>query len=191
MAHEFLLFLGHHGLCNATDETAATRYNTKFFLAALEANDVAQLSQIALPDADAVAALKDVRKSQLPAIVEAGQRVVTTVLARPAQAKFRREVLDAYARTCLLSGEQMSEVLEAAHIIPKSDNGADTANNGLCLRSDIHRLYDAGHIRFEPNGQLHFSDAVAGSVSYATLPKFVQIPTFVTPAAVEWRWRYK
>ena len=191
MAHEFLLFLGHHGLCKANDQSAATRYDTPFFLAALEADDVAQLSQIALPNADAVAALKDVRKSQLPAIVEAGQRVTTTVLARPAQAKFRREVLDAYARTCLLTGEQMSEVLEAAHIIPKTNNGADTANNGLCLRSDIHRLYDAGHIRFEPNGQLHFSDAIANSVSYATLPKAIQIPTFVTPAAVEWRWRYK
>ena len=191
MAHEFLLFLGYHGLCNANDEVSATRYDAKFFLAALEASDVAQLQQIAAPGADAVAALRDVRKSQLPAIVEAGQRVLTTVLARPSQAKFRREVLDAYARTCLLTGEQMSEVLEAAHIIPKSDSGADTANNGLCLRSDIHRLYDAGHIRFEPNGKLHFSDAVAASVSYATLPKTIQIPAFITSAAVEWRWRYK
>ena len=191
MAHEFLLFLGYHGLCNANDEASTTRYDAKFFLAALEANDVAQLQQIAVPSADAVAALRDVRKSQLPAMVEAGQRVTTTVLVRPSQAKFRREVLDAYARTCLLTGEQMSEVLEAAHIIPKSDNGADTANNGLCLRSDIHRLYDAGHIRFEPNGQLHFSDAVASSVSYANLPKTIQIPAFVTPSAIEWRWRYK
>ncbi len=191
MAHEFLLFLGYHGLCNINEDSVATRYDAKFFLVALEASDVIQFSQITAPNADAVAALKDVRKSQLPAMVEAGQRVLTTVLARPAQARFRREILDAYSRTCLLTGEQMNEVLEAAHIIPKSDDGADTANNGLCLRSDIHRLYDAGHIRFEPNGKLHFSDAVASSVSYANLPKSIQFPMFVTPAAVEWRWRYK
>ena len=191
MAREFLLFLWHHGLSRAEENPVATRYEIKFFLSSLAAGDVTQLNGISVSGADALAALQNVRKSQLPATVEEGQRVLTTVLARPQQAKFRRDVLDAYKLTCLLTGEQMPEALEAAHIIPKKNSGADTANNGLCLRADIHRLYDAGHIRFEPNGNLHFSDAVLSSVSYANLPSSIELPKFVTPAAIEWRWRYK
>lgn len=190
MAHEFLLFLWHHGLFRAEENPEATRYQVKFFLISLEANDVIQLGEIIVPSSDTLAALRDVRKSQLPATVEEGRRVLTTVLARPQQAGFRRQVLKAYDLTCLLTGERMPEVLEAAHIIPKKNKGADTENNGFCLRSDVHKLFDAGHIRIEPTGKLHYSDAMVSSVTYNALPSSVNLPAFVTLSAVEWRWRY-
>ena len=191
VAHEFLLFLWHHGLCRAEENPEATRYEVKFFLTSPEIGDSDQWQQIAAPDADALTALKNVRLSNLPATVEEERRVMRVSRARPGQVKFRREVLKAYGATCLLTGEKIADALEAAHIIGKEQSGADTVNNGFCLRADIHNLFDAGHIRVEPSGQLHFSDAMQSSVSYGDLPSAVQIPGFVTPSAVEWRWRYQ
>jgi putative restriction endonuclease len=37
-------------------------------------------------------------------------------------------------------------VLEAAHIQPYSQGGAHRVENGLVLRTDIHRLFDKGYV---------------------------------------------
>jgi len=36
---------------------------------------------------------------------------------------------------------------EAAHVHPYADGGEHALPNGLLLRADIHRLYDAGYVR--------------------------------------------
>lgn len=45
-----------------------------------------------------------------------------------------------------MSGEKTLPVLDAAHIKSFSDAGPNTANNGLLLRTDIHKLFDKGYI---------------------------------------------
>jgi predicted restriction endonuclease len=112
------------------------------------------------------------------------------VLARKGQGKFRSAILKAYECRCLITGESIPEVLEAAHIVPVKHDGADDENNGLCMRVDIHRLYDSGHLRIRQNGSLMLSDAVSGSTNYSTLPSNVTLPGFVNPANVAWRDNY-
>lgn len=191
MVREFLLFLWHHGLCRLDGAEDARNAAQKFTLSSLEAADVQELLQSVAPGAQNLDVLQDVRSSQLPAIVEEGRRVMVSVLSRPAQSRFRREVLTAYDSTCFLSGERIPTVLDAAHIVPKANGGADGANNGLCLRADIHKLFDAGHIRIEPGGKLHFSAAMTESLNYSQLPQIVTLPPFLSQEAIQWRWRYK
>ena len=45
---------------------------------------------------------------------------------------------------CALTGETCQTVLEAAHIIAAHQGGLEYPENGILLRADIHRLFDAG-----------------------------------------------
>ena len=108
--------------------------------------------------------------------------------ARPGQPLFRRRVLEKHGARCLLTGERIPDVLEAAHIIPVRYNGSDDASNGLCLRTDVHALFDSGHIRIKESGQIKLSTTVEASPNYARLPREVDIPAFVRRPALRWRW---
>lgn len=63
---------------------------------------------------------------------------------RIGQGSFRLLVTDAYKRRCAITGENTLPVLEAAHIVPYSQNGTHDVSNGLLLRADFHKLFDAG-----------------------------------------------
>lgn len=57
-------------------------------------------------------------------------------------AKFRPQIL-ALDGECVISGETTRAALDAAHIVPAAENGNEIPENGIALRADIHRLYDA------------------------------------------------
>jgi hypothetical protein len=63
---------------------------------------------------------------------------------RQGQSGFRRRLVEAYKGCCCITGANAVQVLDAAHIIPVSSKGSDTTKNGLLLRTDLHRLFDAG-----------------------------------------------
>lgn len=67
--------------------------------------------------------------------------------------RFRRLVLKRDGR-CVLTGETNADVLDAAHILPVKNGGDDSPTNGVCLRTDLHRLYDAGAFRFDKDGRV-------------------------------------
>ena len=66
------------------------------------------------------------------------------VQPRLGQGAFRIAVTSAYG-ACAVSGEHSFPALEAAHVRPYADGGAHALPNGLLLRADVHRLYDAGY----------------------------------------------
>lgn len=65
---------------------------------------------------------------------------------RLGQGGFRLAVTDAYGRACAVTQEHSLPVLEAAHIRPCGNGGAHEVQNGLLLRSDLHRLFDRGYV---------------------------------------------
>jgi len=65
---------------------------------------------------------------------------------RIGQQGFRQDILILFGRRCAITGTEAQEVLEAAHIIPYSKSQNNDSTNGLCLRADIHSLYDLGII---------------------------------------------
>lgn len=73
------------------------------------------------------------------------------VLTRPEQSQFRKKVLNLYGPQCVITGCYVTEALEAAHVIAHSLSGDNSAQNGLPLRRDIHRLFDLGLISIDAN----------------------------------------
>jgi len=66
--------------------------------------------------------------------------------ARLGQGAFRILVTDTYSRRCSITGERTLPVLEAAHIKPYAEAGPNLIQNGLCMRSDLHILFDRGYL---------------------------------------------
>ena len=100
---------------------------------------------------------------------------------RLGQGAFRIAVVDAYQRSCAVTGEHSLPVLEAAHIRPYGTGGAHAVSNGLLLRSDVHRLYDQGYVTVSPDHKFKVSPLLRevwnnGTVYYAFEGKTIQLP---------------
>lgn len=112
------------------------------------------------------------------------QRRLADVWERPGQAKFRRVVFEMFGARCLISGCENLTVLEAAHVVPVSSGGGDDAWNGIPLRADLHRLFDAGYITIESDGwTLIVAEAARkdyGQYHGMDLSKIEGSPKFVT-----------
>lgn len=72
---------------------------------------------------------------------------------RLGQGTFRVLITDNYQRRCAVTGEKALPVLDAAHIRPVTEGGHHHLDNGLLLRTDIHRLFDAGYVTVTPDGR--------------------------------------
>lgn len=81
------------------------------------------------------------------------KKKVTQVLQviREGQQKFRDQILNTYGHSCCISGCKVIDVLEAAHITPYNGPDSNVINNGLCLRSDLHKLWDKYLIAINPD----------------------------------------
>ncbi|MDA8197901.1 MAG: HNH endonuclease [Thermaerobacter sp.] len=86
------------------------------------------------------------------ALVE-GARFGAPLLVAPrlGQGAFRALITDAYGRRCAVTGERTLPALEAAHIQPYAAGGPHAVDNGLLLRSDLHRLFDLGYLMVHPD----------------------------------------
>lgn len=74
--------------------------------------------------------------------IRGSRRKVTTTKLQRDQARFRA-MLFSVDECCAVSGESCPTVLEAAHIVSVKDGGNEVLSNGILLRADLHRLYDA------------------------------------------------
>lgn len=85
-------------------------------------------------------------------VAQPGEAYGAPQLIRPrlGQGTFRVAVTAAYGGACAVSGEHSLPVLEAAHIRPYAVAGSHAVPNGLLLRADIHRLFDAGYVTVTP-----------------------------------------
>jgi putative restriction endonuclease len=82
------------------------------------------------------------------------------ILPRLGQGAFRVAVTDAYRRECGLTPGRVLPALDAAHIRSWSDGGAHAVSNGILLRRDIHRVFDAGYATFDEDLRFVVSDRV-------------------------------
>jgi putative restriction endonuclease len=85
------------------------------------------------------------------------------VSPRLGQGAFRVVVTDAYKRRCAITGESTLPVLEAAHIVPYSEDGPHLVSNGLLLRSDFHKLFDRGLVTVTPDLRVRVSSKIKES----------------------------
>ena len=83
-------------------------------------------------------------------IKDARERIVSSIVQRRGQPAFRRKLLAAYNGRCAITGCNVKDVLEAAHIIPYKGKETDHIGNGLLLRADLHTLFDLHLVTIDP-----------------------------------------
>jgi hypothetical protein len=92
---------------------------------------------------DDIADVANLNSLKLPKLV------LRAIRERQGQPKFRRAVLNAYERKCAISGCDLEQAVEAAHIRPYSGGRSDRLSNALLLRADLHTLFDLGLVSID------------------------------------------
>ena len=93
----------------------------------------------------------DTEEAYTPTTEDTRKAVLRSIKARRGQQAFRESLRHRYGDRCQISGCELLDVLEAAHIRPyRGDNDHNPAN-GLLLRSDLHTLFDLDLIGIEPD----------------------------------------
>ena len=103
--------------------------------------------------------------------------------SRLGQQAFKAVVGDAYHWHCAITGGKIRPVLEAAHIRPVSPRygGENRLDNGLLLRSDVHRMFDLGYLGVDPAHRLRVSPRLRtefgnGDAFYAKVGQVIALP---------------
>lgn len=92
---------------------------------------------------------------------KAGKRVVRAVNERPGQVKFRALLKRVYNGHCCVTGCEVGETLDGAHIDPYISRESDHPQNGMLLRKDLHCLFDSGLMGVEPRSRKVYFAAVS------------------------------
>jgi hypothetical protein len=88
----------------------------------------------------------------------------------------------------VVTGCELVDVLEAAHVRPVSDGGETTAGNGLLLRADIHTLFDLDLLGFHPQKREVVLAGELQSSEYASFAGKVADLAAVDQTCLEERW---
>jgi hypothetical protein len=129
---------------------------------------------------------------------KSGARKKHRAKERPGQLAFRRRLMLAYGGRCCVTGCDVAEALDGAHIDPFENKSHDHPANGLLLRKDLHSLFDQGLMSIDPaNGRVLLADECLSYSPYHRLHDSASIaaplPGFEAyrpdPAALQRRWR--
>jgi hypothetical protein len=123
--------------------------------------------QPTLGDADADAAWREV-----PFELRAGDdRIVRTSVTRESgpQRRFREGLEARYGTACMLTGCDLRDAVDAAHIQEFRVQSDHHWTNGLLLRTDLHRLFDRDHLAFDPDTLTAHLSPAARAAGYADL----------------------
>jgi predicted restriction endonuclease len=92
------------------------------------------------------------------------KRTTASIVQRSGQSKFRQSLLEAYNGRCAITGCDVEEALDAAHIHPYSGSESDRVSNGLLLRADLHKLFDCYLLAIDPTTmEVHIAPSLANS----------------------------
>ena len=95
---------------------------------------------------------------------------------RKGQSSFRKNILHIYEETCAVTGVQQKEVLEAAHIQTYINEESNHVQNGICFRSDIHKLFDNGLLSIDSNYNVIISSLLQSSEYKKIQGKKIKLP---------------
>jgi hypothetical protein len=90
---------------------------------------------------------------------------------RQGQPSFRLALMVAYENKCAVTGCDIRDALQAAHIQPVGHGGKHSISNGLLLRADIHNLFDRGLLTIDSSYTVHLDISIRHSKSYKSLHK--------------------
>lgn len=183
IAREYLLFLAHYGYIEK--KAGHDRLSEQYFVCDYIVDEIEQILVEKPKETSLLDTLTQIRMKKIVDEFER-KRVQSSRISRPNKASFRKAVLQACER-CVITNVTMPEILEAAHIKPFKYNGEDTVANGFAMRTDIHTLFDTGHLRISPEGIIELSSRARMDYG-ATIPPRIVIPSFTNCDFIRWRW---
>jgi len=86
----------------------------------------------------------------VPSSADQSDKVLRSIRARRGQGRFRKALIRRYGNRCMVTGCEILDLLEAAHIVPYKTLSEHHPTNGLLLRSDIHTLFDLHLMVIDP-----------------------------------------
>jgi len=86
--------------------------------------------------------------------------------------KFRKLILQGKPK-CLITGETDKRILDAAHIHEVRNGGKDTVENGIVLRTDLHKLFDEHVLRLNVDGSFTMQPVLASYKELFAKPKSI------------------
>jgi hypothetical protein len=96
-------------------------------------------------------------------------RVLAEIARRQGQPAFRTRLLAAYGGRCAVTGCDVPDALEAAHLRPYCGPASNIVTNGILLRADLHTLLDKQLIAIRPDSRsLELSQTLQGT-AYSSL----------------------
>lgn len=123
------------------------------------------------------------RKASAPAATPHRERPINrvrTVRDRVGQPRFRDLLIRVWGGRCSFTGCDVVDALEAAHIVPYARSFRNVRTNGLLLRADVHRLFDAGRITVCPETLEIAVDDELRETSYGALHgQAIEVPAAV------------
>lgn len=183
IAREYLLFLTNYGYIEK--KSGHDRMSEQYFICDYLADEIRQILSQDVKQESLLSILQNMRLEKYADEVER-KRVQTIRVTRPNQASFRQSVLQA-CEHCVITNVTMPEILEAAHIKPFKYRGEDTVANGFAMRTDIHTLFDTGHLRIAPDGKIELSSRARMDYG-ASIPPRIVIPDFTNRDFLRWRY---
>lgn len=101
--------------------------------------------------------------------VDTRNSVLVSIKRRRGQRKFREGLARRYGPACMVSGCELFDIVEAAHIWPHQGDASNNLRNGLLLRADLHTLFDLDLMGIIPETlEIQFHPEVSAS-GYAAL----------------------
>jgi len=102
-----------------------------------------------------------------PDEISALERRNISIKRRRGQQAFRNKLIKTYDGKCAISGCEVLDVLEAAHLKNYDGQHTNVLPNGLLLRADLHTLLDCNLMAIDPETRkVRFSKQASGSLSY-------------------------
>ncbi|MGB5249495.1 MAG: HNH endonuclease [Gammaproteobacteria bacterium] len=86
---------------------------------------------------------------QAVSVTDSRTRHFEAIIRRRGHPRFRQALIKSYGGKCAISRCEAEDVLEAALISPFQGDKTYHVSNGLLLRSDLHTLFDLGHIAID------------------------------------------
>jgi hypothetical protein len=116
--------------------------------------------------------------------------VFRQIRARRGQAQFRKALRERYGDQCMISGCQLLDIIEAAHISPYRGIEDNHPENGLLLRADLHTLFDLDLLGIHPESLKVIFHPVVIAAGYINLENKILLCSKGKPskAALEFRW---
>jgi hypothetical protein len=119
------------------------------------------------------------------------QRAMREVRLRRGQPAFRKKLRQRYGDQCMISGCNLIDIVEAAHISPYRGSEDNDPANGLLLRADLHTLFDLDFLGINPNTlevQLHPLVINAGYGNLNSTSLICPASAHPSQAALKLRW---